>query len=196
MPCLTSGTSVATPQGEMRVEDLKVGDDVITRDNGTQPLVSVSIKTLDAFWLRTHEHLQPIVIEAGVLGNGLPEQPIRVSPNHRLLSLRDRTALAYVDAETLIAAKNLLNPKAGIYKLDAGTVTYVHIACVCHQVVLCNGTWTEIFQPHDKSHHGFGNAQRIELFEIFPDLKTTHPWRQRSTSREMWRRQSARLMAR
>ena len=41
-----------------------------------------------------------------------------------------------------------------------------------HEVVLSNGAWTESFQPGDYSLKGIGNAQRSEIFELFPELQT------------------------
>jgi hypothetical protein len=41
-----------------------------------------------------------------------------------------------------------------------------------HEVLLANGAWSESFQPGDYSLKGIGNAQRQELFELFPDLRT------------------------
>jgi hypothetical protein len=38
-------------------------------------------------------------------------------------------------------------------------------------VVLSNGAWTESFQPGDHSLKGIGNAQRAEIFELFPELE-------------------------
>ena len=40
------------------------------------------------------------------------------------------------------------------------------------EVVLVDGIWTESFHPDDQSLKSIGNAQRLELCEIFPDLKT------------------------
>ncbi|MCX8225325.1 MAG: Hint domain-containing protein, partial [Sulfitobacter sp.] len=33
-PCFTTGTRIATPKGERKVEDLEVRDLIVTRDNG------------------------------------------------------------------------------------------------------------------------------------------------------------------
>jgi hypothetical protein len=44
--------------------------------------------------------------------------------------------------------------------------------CDRHEIVLTDGIWTESFQPEDQSLKGIGNAQRLEIFEIFPELKT------------------------
>ena len=38
IPCFTPGTLIATPQGEVPVEELKAGDQIITRDNGIQEI--------------------------------------------------------------------------------------------------------------------------------------------------------------
>uniref|UniRef100_UPI00178CEACB Hint domain-containing protein n=1 Tax=Falsirhodobacter sp. alg1 TaxID=1472418 RepID=UPI00178CEACB len=39
--CFTAGTSILTQDGLRSVEDLKVGDMVMTRDHGAQPLIWV-----------------------------------------------------------------------------------------------------------------------------------------------------------
>lgn len=50
--------------------------------------------------------------------------------------------------------------------------SYLHFMFDRHEVVLSNGAWTESFQPGDYTLKGMGNAQRNEIFELFPDLKT------------------------
>jgi hypothetical protein len=50
--------------------------------------------------------------------------------------------------------------------------TYIHIMFEQHEVVLSDGAWTESFQPGDQTLAGVGNAQRNEIFELFPELET------------------------
>lgn len=171
VPCFTPGTLIATPRGEIPVEDLKAGDRVITRDNGIQQIRWVGAKKMTWADLSLNPHLKPVLIRKGSLGNGLPERDMMVSPNHRVLVANDRTALYFDEHEVLVAAKHLVAGK-GVHEVDSMGTTYLHFMFDRHEVVLSNGAWTESFQPGDYTLKGMGNAQRNEIFELFPDLKT------------------------
>lgn len=171
VPCFTPGTLIATPKGEVAVESLQPGDKIVTRDNGLQEIRWIGQKALSWFDLAANPHLKPVLVKAGSLGDGLPERDMMVSPNHRLLVANDRTALYFDEHEVLVSAKHLLSG-AGISTVAAAGVTYVHFMCDRHEVVLSNGAWTETFQPGDFTLKGMGNAQRSEIFELFPELKT------------------------
>lgn len=172
VPCFTPGTLIATPKGERRVEELREGDRVITRDNGIQEIRWVGHKPMDWRQLEANKHLKPVLIQAGSLGNGLPERDMLVSPNHRVLVANDRTALYFEEREVLVSAKHLVDNK-GVHRVDTMGTTYIHFMFDHHEVVLSDGAWTESFQPGDYSLKGIGNAQRTEIFELFPDLETS-----------------------
>ncbi len=169
-PCFTPGTLIATPRGEVRVEDLRVGDKVVTRDNGFQDIVWTGSRKISWAEIGIEPHLKPVVITQGSLGQGLPEADLMVSPNHRILVTNDRTALRFNEPEVLVAAKHLLTGRT-IYEVNSGGTVYHHFMFSRHQVVLSNGAWTESFQPSDFALRGIGNAQRNEIFEILPDLQ-------------------------
>ncbi|TMV93566.1 type I secretion protein [Thioclava sp. BHET1] len=171
IPCFTPGTLIATPKGEMPAETLKVGDKVLTRDNGIQEIRWAGRCDLTYDDLIASAHLRPILIKAGSLGNDLPERDMMVSPNHRMLVANDKTALYFEEHEVLVSAKHLVgNP--GISTVDALGTSYLHFMFDQHEVVLGNGSWTESFQPGDQTLGGMGNAQRQEIFDLFPELKT------------------------
>ncbi|WP_025061977.1 Hint domain-containing protein [Sulfitobacter guttiformis] len=171
VPCFTPGTRIATPRGEVAVEELKLGDRVITRDNGLQNIRWIGRVALTAKDLRDKAHLSPILIAKGALGNDLPERDMMVSPNHRMLVANDKTALYFEEREVLVAAKHLTG-LAGVTVVDEIDVTYIHLMFDQHEVILSDGTWSESFQPGLQSLAGVGNAQRTELFELFPELAT------------------------
>ncbi len=169
-PCFTPGIMIATPRGEVPVETLRVGDRVITRDNGLQPITWVGSRTLNWAQLGTETHLRPILISQGSLGSGLPESDMLVSPNHRVLIASDQTAVRFNEPEVLVASRTLIG-KRGISTVQTGRVIYIHFMLARHQVVLSNGAWTESFQPTHKALDGLGNAQRNEIYEILPELR-------------------------
>lgn len=193
IPCFTPGTLIATPKGEVAVEHLKAGDRVITRDNGIQEIRWTGQKVLGWKDLAANPHLKPVLIRQGSLGNGLPERDMMVSPNHRMLVANDRTALYFDEHEVLVAAKHLVAGQ-GIQAIDSIGTTYIHFMFDRHEVVLGNGAWTESFQPGDQTLKGMGNAQRSEIFELFPELKTTDGLNDYQAARRTLRKHEARLL--
>ncbi len=174
MPCFTSGIMVMTPDGEIGVGDLVSGSRVVTRDNGIQSVEWVGRITVDFAGLSASPHLKPVLIQQGSLGPGLPERDMLVSPNHRILVGSDRPVQFYDGAEMLVAAKNLVDGRT-IRQVDMLGVTYIHFLFARHEVVLANGAWTESFHPGDRSLGAVGNAQRVELDELFPGLSASDP---------------------
>ncbi|MDT8855620.1 Hint domain-containing protein [Paracoccaceae bacterium Fryx2] len=191
--CFTPGTMIATPKGEVPVENLRPGDKVITRDNGIQEIRWTGRKVMDWRALTANPHLKPILVRQGALGNGLPERDMMLSPNHRVLVANDRTALYFDEHEVLVAAKHLVGG-AGIHEVDSIGTTYLHFMFDRHEVVLSNGAWTESFQPGDYTLKGMGNSQRNEIFELFPDLKTPAGLDAYGAARKTLKRHEARLL--
>ncbi|MEH7827043.1 Ig-like domain-containing protein [Gemmobacter denitrificans] len=193
IPCFTPGTLIATPRGEVPVEELKVGDRVITRDNGIQQIRWMGSRALSWSDLSLNPHLKPILIRQGSLGNGLPERDMMVSPNHRVLVANDRTALYFDEHEVLVAAKHLVAGR-GVHEVDSMGTTYLHMMFDRHEVVLSNGAWTESFQPGDYTLKGMGNAQRNEIFELFPELKTEEGRDSYGAARRTLKKHEAKLL--
>ena len=169
-PCFTPGTLITTQRGEVPVELLSAGDRVVTRDNGIQTVRWVGKTQMFLHDFQAEPHLLPVFIQQGSLGKGLPERDMMVSPNHRILVTNTRATVKYADREVLVAAKHLA--AQGVHTVQSSGTTYIHFMCDRHEVVLSNGVWTETFHPDDTSLKGIGNAQRLEILELFPELKT------------------------
>ena len=172
VPCFTPGTAIATPKGEVLVEELKVGDRVVTRDNGLKAITWIGKKRIDYQQLNALPTVRPILIERGALGNGLPEQDMLVSPSHRMLIVSELARQYFDRAEVLVAAKHMLEME-GVAISNQPYITYIPIMCENHELVLSNGAWSESFQPGDFTLKGFDTIQREELFLLFPELETT-----------------------
>ena len=193
IPCFTPGTSIATPRGECLIEAMRVGDKVITRDSGIQEIRWIGAKAMDYKALAAHPHLKPVLIQKGALGNGLPERSMMVSPNHRMLVANDRTSLYFEEHEVLVSAKHLVNNR-GVHEVESMGTTYIHFLFDRHEVVLANGAWTESFQPGDYTLKGMGNAQRTEIFDLFPELKTPEGLENYTAARKTLKRHEAALL--
>ena len=169
-PCFTPGTQITTERGDCPVEQLAAGARIITRDNGIQTVRWVGRTQLFLHDFQAEPHLLPVFIAKGALGKGLPERDMRLSPNHRVLVANGRTSLRFAEREVLVAAKHLTSE--GVHVVQSSGTTYLHFMCDRHEIVLADGVWTESFQPDDQSLKGLGNAQRLEIHELFPALKT------------------------
>ncbi|WGW02775.1 Ig-like domain-containing protein [Tropicibacter oceani] len=193
VPCFTPGTLIATPQGERLVEELQVGDRVITRDNGIQEIKWIGRKDLTGHDLARKPHFKPILIQKGALGNNLPEHDMLVSPNHRILVANDKTALYFEEREVLVAAKHLVGLE-GVDEVESLGVAYIHVMFEQHEVILSNGAWTESFQPGDYTLKGIGNAQRQEIFELFPELEHAEGLKAYGAARRSLKKHEAHLL--
>ena len=145
IPCFTPGTTLASQRGMLAIEDLRPGDQLLTRDNGMQPLVWAGRRDFDWRMLGMNPLLRPIQIAAGALAPGLPLRSILVSPNHRLLS-RAHDAGYDEGAERLIQARALVG-QPGITRAAPLQVSYVQLLFERHELLLSEGIWTESFQP-------------------------------------------------
>ena len=97
---LTEGTTVMTLDGEKPVDQLAVGDRVITRDAGMSVLREVRSKTVK---------VKAIHIKAGSLGHTRPQMDMLVGPD-TLVHIRDWRAKALFGADVAtIKARRLID---------------------------------------------------------------------------------------
>ncbi|MBR9842091.1 MAG: type I secretion protein [Rhodobacteraceae bacterium] len=191
--CFTPGTAILTPSGEVAVEDLKVGDTVVTRDNGLQTIRWVGKKQLSGRDLLSRPKLRPVMIRAGSLGPNLPERDMMVSPNHRMLLVSQQAQLLFEESEVLVAAKHLIGMD-GVQQIDTVGVEYIHFLCDNHEVVLANGAWSESFQPGEYSMGSIDTAQREEIYGLFPELRNREALEDFSAARVTLKRHEANLL--
>ncbi|MDO5528273.1 MAG: Hint domain-containing protein [Paracoccus sp. (in: a-proteobacteria)] len=168
--CFTAGTMIATPSGEVAVEDLRAGDMVSTVDNGAQMLRWAGHKTLGAARLEANPRLLPIRIRAGALGPNTPSRDLLVSPQHRVL-VRSRIAQRMFGTdEVLVAAKQLCQIDGIDIATELDEVVYVHLLFDRHEVLMSNGAATESLYTGAQALKMVGAAAREEIFAIFPEL--------------------------
>ena len=169
IPCFTPGTLILTARGQVAIEDLAVGDLIVTRDHGLQPLRWVGQRDLSLADLIVQPQLQPVRIAAGALGPGLPARNLLVSPQHRMLLEGARAELLFGDAEVLVAATHLTS-LAEVNPVLARGVRYIHLLFDTHELIEAEGAWTESFQPAARTYGAMDAAQRAEIAALFPEI--------------------------
>ncbi len=141
MPCFARGTRLLTPSGYRPVECLAPGDLVVTAAGRACPVRWIGRRTLD---LAAASPGQPVMFDAGALGPGVPQRPVKLSPLHAV----------FVDG-VLVPALHLING-ATIRRQSAGAVTYFHIELDRHDIVLAEAMPVETF---------LDNGNRGSLYE-------------------------------
>lgn len=136
VPCFAKGSLIETPEGPRPIEDLQVGDLVLTKDHGPQALRWIGTTYLSALDLLLTPRLRPIRIRANAVRAGMPNRDLLLSPQHRLLARRGQR-------EMLVAAKYLL-ARQGIHAdLPLDGIHYLHLLFDRHEILQVQGLWCE-----------------------------------------------------
>ena len=143
-----------TETGEVPVEDLKIGDLVMTLSAETKAIKWIGRRSYDGRFIHGNRDVLPICIKMGALADQIPARDLWVSPEHGL----------YLD-ETLVPARHLVNGVSIIQVEDVETVEYFHIELDAHDVIIAEGAFAESFIDDD-SRMMFNNAP--EFFALYP----------------------------
>lgn len=164
-PCFTTGTLIETPDGDVRVEELKIGDLVTTKDHGPQMIRWIGKRSVAG-----RGELAPILFKAGAIGN---TRDLRVSPQHRMLLLDWRAELFFGEDEVLVAANKLLND-CTILKAPCDRVEYIHLMFDNHEVIYAEGAPTESFLIGEYLC-GEESDLMDEIKAVFPEVAKISP---------------------
>ena len=129
------GTRITIATGAMvPIQDLKIGDRILTRDRGIQ-----TIRWIGQSTVRASGDFAPVIIKAGALHN---LNDLIVSPEHRLFIYQRSDKLGTGRSETLVRAKHLING-TDVVRLDDGFVEYYQILFDEHQIIYAEGIAAE-----------------------------------------------------
>ncbi len=132
-PCFAAGTRILTPRGEVPVQALQIGDEVIGRNGEERQIVWIGHRTIDLLRHPRPAQVQPIRIAAGALGEDVPQRDLFLSPDHAL----------FIDAH-LIPAQLLLNG-LNVSQSAPARVTYYHLELAEHAVIFAEGAAAESY---------------------------------------------------
>lgn len=161
IPCFVRGTLISTLHGAVAIEDLSLGDMVLTVDNGYKPILWIGSRQVDGTG-----PLAPIRFEVGVLMN---ERPLWVSPQHRVQVKSTIAAKMLGSQDVLVAAKHLLG-LPGVSQTPVAKVEYFHFLFDQHELVRSEGAVTESLYTGPEAMKALEPDARSEILAIFPDL--------------------------
>lgn len=170
--CFVSGTMINTPGGEKPVQDLRIGDPVLTKDHGAQKIRWIGLSHVSAERLQSHFNLRPVCIKADTFAKNVPAGDLLVSQQHRILLSDPVFDLHYGSSEFLVKAKDILQTYENTHIVTGtGAVDYFHLFFDRHQIIFANGCPCESFFPGREALKSISPDQRDELLALFPHLE-------------------------
>ncbi len=171
VPCLVRGSRIlVSPTESKAVEELKVGDEVLTFHNGIQKIRWIGSAKRCNLSSAQNSKLRPIRITAGALGAGLPESDLLVSPQHRML-VSSQVAKRITGAHDVLIAAVHLTELPGIFVEERiEEVEYFHVLFDAHEVIIANGAPTESLFAGPMALKALSPEARAEIAAVFPDL--------------------------
>lgn len=168
--CFTDDALILTPTGMVPIETLTIGDMVMTRDHGPQPIRWIGATRVTKLQLERAPNLAPFRVKAGCFGPGLPMADLTLSPQHRLLTGGALLENLFGEREMLIAVKHLAHvPKVQQPKVKTG-VTYRHILFDRHEIIYANGMPTESLLIGQEARAKLPKAMMEEIEALMPQI--------------------------
>ena len=167
--CYARGTMIRTSDGELPIETLRSGMQVITLVDGRTVPRTVKWLGHRRISLASHprpETVAPIRIERDAFAAGMPHRDLLVSPDHAI----------FVDG-MLICARQLVNGTTIRQELDNRAIHYYHVELDEHAILLAEGLPAETYL--DTGNSGFFANSGAPLV-LHPDLtdETDYPTRE------------------
>lgn len=134
--CLHEGTPIRTERGDIAIEYLRPDDIVWTKDHGWQAIRCVTFERMH-FQTRDDPAI-PIFIPAGALGDGLPQQDLITSPQHRVLRIDPQSG-----KERLVPAVDLVGRNGIRHMRGRRKAHYLAIVMQRHSIIQAAGCWVE-----------------------------------------------------
>ncbi len=154
--CYLRGTRIMTPAGEVAIETLQIGDPVIARFGGVQPIKWIGRQSYGRQFLEKNRAQMPVHIAAGALDGALPNRDLYVSPGHSMLL-----------GQTLVLARNLINGVTIRQDTAPEEIHYYQLEFDAHDCVLAEGAWSESYADAWGLRAAFHNAAEFRV--LYPD---------------------------
>ena len=133
-PCYCRGTRILTERGEVAVEQLAIGDRVVTAEGRRRPICWIGRRTLDLSRHQAPEKVRPILIRANAVAEGVPRRDLRVSPDHGVLL-----------EGLLVLARKLVNGASIEPDIQYQQVTYYHVELETHDILVAEALPAESY---------------------------------------------------
>jgi hypothetical protein len=168
---IAEGANLRTPCGPRRVELVRPGDLIVTRTGGLMPVRMVWSRIVTQADMVAAPHLAPLKLMPRALGPMMPQAPLSVAPNHRLLVPGFRLWGMEERRSYLVEAQELAGRSDAVFVDRArADVRYFQFVFDTHQVMLVNGLPVESFLPDPGDIAQLAPEKREDLVRRFPQF--------------------------
>jgi hypothetical protein len=149
--CYLRGTRILTDRGSVAVEELDIGDALVTGSGDIMKIKWIGRRAYAGWAAEANDEVQPILFKAGSIADHVPSRDLYVSPEHAM----------YVDG-ILIPSRNLVNGISILRAQPMDEVSYFHIELDRHDVIFAEGALSETFID-DESRDTFHNVSEFHM---------------------------------
>ena len=165
-PCYCRGTLILTERGEMPVEELAIGDRVVTLSREAKPIKWIGRRSYSGRFVMGRKNILPVCIKAGALADNVPKRDLWISPNHAMYFDR-------ADGGVLVEAKDIGNGVSIVRAESIEHVEYFHVELETHDVIVAEGALSETFIDDD-SRGMFHNAHEYRRLYAEEQVAPAH----------------------
>ncbi len=154
--CFLLGTRLSTPDGEIAIEKLSIGDLVVTQNGAARAIRWIGRMTIErclgAPW---PEDVQPVRVAAGAFGANVPHRDLYVSCAH----------MVHLGG-VLIPVRDLINGRTiAVADIESEQQVYFHVVLDTHDVLLAEGEPCESLLISAETLPSFDNyAEYLALY--------------------------------
>ncbi len=165
--CFLSGTRLRTPDGEVAVEELKIGHFVVTESGATRAIRWIGRIALerngDEPWSKD---VQPVRVEKNAFGDGSPRRDLYLSRAH----------MVHLNG-LLMPVGDLINGRTISAVDDGGTrLEYFHVELETHDVLLAEGAPCESLLLGQQNLWAFDNCAEYVGLYGWPPADAAQPY--------------------
>lgn len=169
-----NGSVVETARGPVLARDLRLGDRLLTRDNGLQPVRWIGTSTVmyeDEQGRETDaDKLGPVRIRAGAQGSSPDAGNLILAPGQRVLVRNPMNEILFATDEVLASVVDLTHLD-GVDIAPRGIGRWTHVLLDIHDLIRVNGLWMESFAPDMWSIRVAYPEQWHDITESIPRLR-------------------------
>ena len=136
--CYCRGTLILTPDGEVPVEELAIGDRVVALAGEERPIRWIGYRAYDGRFIAGNRQVLPICVTADAMAPGVPARDLYCRRSTRSGS-----------TGCLVQAKHLVNGATIVQADGIDRVEYFHVELDEHDVIFADGAAAETFVDCD-----------------------------------------------
>jgi Hint domain len=153
--CFLPGTRIKTTNGEVSIEELRIGDNVLTVSGETKPIKFIGCREVSRKRTGPWKNGEgPVKVSRFAIDGKAPHSDLYISPGHAI----------YIDG-ILVPAGNLVNGVTIVADVmpEAQSLTLFHIELDTHEAILAEGLAVETFR-HDNPDAFDNTDEYVRLY--------------------------------